>query len=54
VALEAEHGVRRAHAAAVVDDLDERAAGVGHDHGHLRGAGVDGVLTDKAMTQLIA
>ena len=44
VALEAEHGVHRAHAAAVVDDLDERAPGVGHDDGDLARARVHGVL----------
>ena len=44
VALEAQHGVVRGHAAAVVDDLDEGAAGVGHRHGDLVGPRVHGVL----------
>ena len=44
VALEAEDGVVRAHAAAVVDDLDERAAGIRDDHVHLTRAGIQGVL----------
>ena len=44
VALEAEHGVHARHAAAVVDDLQERASRVGHDHGDLRRARVHGVL----------
>ena len=44
VPLEAEHGIDRAHAAAVVDDLQQGAAGVGHDHGDLGRAGIDGIL----------
>ena len=44
VPLEAEHGVHRAHAAAVVDDLQERAPRIGHDHGNLRRARVDGIF----------
>ena len=38
--LEAQHCVIRGHAAAVVDDLDERAAGIGNHDLHVRGAGV--------------
>ena len=44
VTLEAEHGVTGRHAAAVVDDLDERAAGVRDNHGHRGRPGVQGVL----------
>ena len=42
--LEAQHGVVRRHAAAVVDDLDEGAAGIGHHHLHIRGAGIHRIL----------
>ena len=44
VTLEAEHGVVRRHSAAVVDDLDERAAGICDDDGDFARAGVHCVL----------
>ena len=44
VAREAEHGFVGRHAAAVVDDLDEGLAGVGHGHQDAFGAGVDGIF----------
>ena len=44
VTLEAEHGVRGAHTAAVVYHLDEGAPGVGNYHVHLGGSGIHGVL----------
>ena len=42
--LEAEHGIRRAHSRAVVDDLDAGAAGILHYHVHLGGTGVHRIL----------
>ena len=42
--LEAQHGVVRAHAAAVVNYLNQGAAGIGHHHFHVRGAGVHRIL----------
>ena len=42
--LEAQHGVVRCHAAAVVDNLDEGAPGIGHHHLHVRGAGIHRIL----------
>ena len=44
MALEAQDGIVRGHAAAVVDDLDEGASGVRHGDGNLRRAGIHGVL----------
>ena len=42
--LEAQDGIVRGHAAAVVDDLDERAAGIGNHHFLIRGTGVHRIL----------
>ena len=44
VALEAQDGVVRGEAAAVVDDLDEGASGIADHHLHVRRAGVHGIL----------
>ena len=44
VTLETEHGVVSGHAAAVVDDLEERTPRVGGDHRHAARAGVQGIL----------
>ena len=46
MALEAYTGVAVAHAAAVVDDLDERAAGILDDELYLGGACVEGILEE--------
>ena len=42
--LKAQDGVVRSHAAAVVNHLDKRAAGIGNDHLDVRRAGIHGVL----------
>ena len=44
VTLEAEHGIGGTHPAAVVDNLDECAPGVGDYYIHLGGTGIHGVL----------
>ena len=44
VTLEAQHGVVGCHPGAVVNDLDEGATGILHDHLDVRGAGVHGIL----------
>ena len=44
VPLETEHRLIRRHAAAVVNDLDERASGVLYHHSHLIRPGIYGIL----------
>ena len=44
MALKAQHGVVRRHAAAVVDDLDERTPCIGHHNLDVRSAGVHRIL----------
>ena len=44
MALKAQHGVVRRHAAAVVDDLDERTPGIGHHYLDVRCSGIHRIL----------
>ena len=44
MALEAEHRISGTHPAAVVDDLDQCPARIGHNDRHLPGTGVHGVF----------